>query len=83
MEEVRPLLTPKELSQWLRMSVIWVYKQAERGLIPFHRIGDAIRFDPEEIKAYLESRKNLKRSDLLVRRQEAKKSTSNIKGLQY
>lgn len=77
------LLTPQELANWLKMSRIWVYKQAEKGLLPFHRVGDAIRFDPEEIKAYLESRKNLKRSDLLVKRQEAKKSSSNIKELQY
>ena len=77
------LLTPQELANWLKMSRIWVYKQAEKGLLPFHRVGDAIRFDPEEIREYLTSRKGLKRGDLLVRRQEAKKSSSNIKELQY
>jgi excisionase family DNA binding protein len=56
-----PLLTPKELANWLRMSMVWVYKQAEKGALPFHRVGDSIRFDPEEIRAYLKDRKDLKR----------------------
>jgi len=61
------LLTPQELATWLKMSRVWVYKQAEKGLLPFHRVGDAIRFDPEEIRAYLSSRKGLKRNDHLGR----------------
>ena len=56
------LLTPQELATWLKMSRVWVYKQAERGLIPFHRVGEAIRFDPIEIRAYLESCRSLKRT---------------------
>jgi excisionase family DNA binding protein len=75
------LLTPKEVAQWLKMSRVWVYKQAEKGLLPFHRVGDAIRFDPGAIKAYLELRKGLRRSDHLVGKQEATKSDLNIKGL--
>lgn len=69
-----PLLTPQELASWLKMSRVWVYKQAEKGLLPFHRVGDAIRFDLGEIRGYLESRKGLRRGDLLVKGQEAKKS---------
>lgn len=65
------LLTPQEVATWLKMSRVWVYKQTEKGLLPFHRVGDAIRFDPDEIKVYLNSRKGLKRSDLLVKHQEA------------
>ena len=44
------------------MSRVWVYKQAEKGLLPFHRVGEAIRFDPEEIRTYLNVRKDLKRT---------------------
>ena len=55
------LLTPQELADWLNMSRVWVYKQAEQGLLPFHRVGEAIRFDPEEIRAYLNERKGVKR----------------------
>ena len=68
------LLTPKEVATWLKMSLVWVYKQTEKGLLPYHRVGDAIRFDPGEIRAYLETRRGLKRGDLLVNQQEAKKS---------
>ena len=69
-----PLLTPKEVAAWLKMSLVWVYKQAENGLLPFHRVGEAIRFDPEEIHAYLESRRGLKRRDRLAKEQEGGKS---------
>jgi len=52
------------------MSKVWVYKACERGLLPFFRIGDAIRFDPKEIDVYIESRKGLKRGDHLTTEQE-------------
>jgi excisionase family DNA binding protein len=69
------LLTPQEVATWLKMSRAWVYKQAEKGLLPFLRVGEAIRFDPEEIREYLTSRKGLKRGIPLVMQQEAVKST--------
>ena len=58
---VESLLTPQEVATWLKMSRVWVYKQAEKGLLPFHRVGEAIRFDPEEIRNYLDERRDLKR----------------------
>jgi len=57
-----PLLTPREVAEWLKMSRVWVYKAAEKGLLPFHRVGEAIRFDPNEIRNYLKDRKDLKRN---------------------
>ena len=65
-----PLLTAQQVAAWLNMSLVWVYKQAEKGLLPFHRVGDAIRFDPEEIRSYLESRKGIKRENHLSIKQE-------------
>ena len=56
------LLTPKEVAAWLKMSVVWVYKQSQKGLLPFHRVGEAIRFDPEEIRSYLIERRCMKKS---------------------
>jgi excisionase family DNA binding protein len=56
-----PLLTPQELAAWLKMSRVWVYKAAEKGLLPFHRVGEAIRFDPNEILSYLNERRNIKK----------------------
>jgi len=55
------LLTPKDVASRLSMSLVWVYKAAESGILPFYRVGEAIRFDDVEIMAYLESRKNLAR----------------------
>lgn len=77
------LLTPQELATWLKMSRVWVYKQAEKGLLPFHRVGDAIRFDPEEIRSYLESRRGLKRGDLLVFRQAGQETLSKTELLKW
>ena len=55
------LLNPSQVAGLLGMSRVWVYKQAEKGLLPFYRVGEAIRFDPDEIRAYLEQRKGLPR----------------------
>lgn len=61
-KELKPLLSVSQLATWLGMSVPWVYKAVEKGIIPFLRIGEAIRFDAEEIRAYLESRQHLRRT---------------------
>lgn len=55
------LLNSSQVAEWLGMSEIWVYKEAERGLLPFYRIGEAIRFDPVDIRSYLNKRRGMKR----------------------
>lgn len=55
------LMSAGEVASFLNMSRVWVYKSVEKGLLPFYRVGDAIRFDPEEIRGYLEQRKGLPR----------------------
>ncbi len=57
-----PLLTAQQVAAWLNMSLVWVYKQAEKGLLPYHRVGEAIRFDPNEIQSYLNKRRNIKKT---------------------
>jgi excisionase family DNA binding protein len=57
-----PLLTAQQVAVWLNMSLVWVYKAAEKGLLPFHRVGEAIRFDPNEILSYLNERRNIKKT---------------------
>lgn len=56
-----PFLTAQQVAAWLNMSLVWVYKAAEKGLLPFHRVGEAIRFDPSQIKQYLNERSGIKR----------------------
>lgn len=77
-----PLLTPQELATWLNMSRVWVYKQAEKGLIPFHRVGEAIRFNPLEIQAYLDARRSLKRTYVGCRTRKERKRTNDHLGHQ-
>jgi excisionase family DNA binding protein len=68
------LLNPAEVAGLLGMSRVWVYKAVEKGMLPFFRVGDAIRFDPGEIRTYLEERRGLKRDAFLVSHQEANKN---------
>lgn len=60
MESDERLLSVGEVASWLGMSTPWIYKECGKGTLPFLRIGQALRFDPGEIRAYLESRRNLK-----------------------
>jgi excisionase family DNA binding protein len=60
--EFAPLLTVQQVATWLNMSIVWVYKAAEKGLLPFHRVGETIRFDPNEILSYLNERRNIRKT---------------------
>ena len=62
MESNERLLTVGEVASWLGMSTPWIYKECEKGTLPFLRLGQAIRFNREEIKQYLDERKNLKKA---------------------
>jgi len=66
MENNDHLMTVGEVASWLGISTPWIYKQCEKGSLPFLRLGEAIRFDPEEIKAYLQARRNIKKEKLKV-----------------
>ena len=43
------ILTPKEVAQYLKMSVLTIYKHAKQGTIPGFRIGNSWRFDKKKI----------------------------------
>jgi excisionase family DNA binding protein len=48
------LLSPKELSMLLKVSKPWPYVMVKRGLLPYYRMGKAIRFRRSDIEAFLE-----------------------------
>lgn len=48
------LLSAKDLSEFLRVSKPFPYLLVKRGLIPYYKIGKAIRFKLSDIEAYLE-----------------------------
>jgi hypothetical protein len=44
-------LTDKQISELMGMSLSWVRKdRITKRLIPFYRLGDAIRYDPETVR---------------------------------
>lgn len=51
-----PLWTAADVAEFLSMSAQWVYKHAELGSLPCVRLGAALRFQPAEIRRYLEQR---------------------------
>lgn len=57
-----------DVARFLSMSVSWVYKETEAGRLPCVRIGAALRFRPEEIRAFLESRRAPRASVIALRR---------------
>jgi excisionase family DNA binding protein len=47
------ILTPKEVANYLKMSVLTVYKHAKEGIIPGFRVGNSWRFDKTKIDELL------------------------------
>jgi excisionase family DNA binding protein len=45
-----------DVATYLKVSRSWVYHQAESGRMPYFRIGNLLRFEPEDIKAYARER---------------------------
>jgi len=44
----------KEVAKYLKRDKRWVYVRASKGLIPHRVVGGGYRFDPDEIKAWLQ-----------------------------
>jgi excisionase family DNA binding protein len=55
-DSIVPLWKVQDVARFLSMSISWVYKEAEAGRLPCVRIGAALRFRPDEIRAFLEGR---------------------------
>ncbi len=63
------LLTPRGLAEALAVSVGWVYRRTEKGAVdplPHVHVGKALRFDLEEVQAWLEVRGSTPSCDNLV-----------------
>jgi excisionase family DNA binding protein len=50
-----PLLTADMVSTELQVPLSRVYELARLGLLPHVRIGKQVRFDPDRLKAWIES----------------------------
>ena len=49
------LLIVNELSEWLQVKRSTIYLWAEQGMIPHVKLGRLLRFDPDEIEAWLQA----------------------------
>ena len=47
------LLSVKELARLIGVSTRWIHERTRRHEIPCYRFGTAVRFSPEEIRAWL------------------------------
>ena len=47
------IMKPKEVAQYLKMSILTVYKHAKQGTIPGFRVGNSWRFDKKCIDEIL------------------------------
>ena len=56
--QIETLLTPKETARLLRVSEMTVYNLARRGALPRVLIGRAVRYDPADLRAYLDRSKS-------------------------
>lgn len=50
---LKRLWTVKDVADFTGLSVRWVHERTRRGEIPCYRLGTALRFDPEEIRAWI------------------------------
>lgn len=47
------IMKPKEVAQYLKMSILTVYKHARQGIIPGFRVGNSWRFDKKRLDEIL------------------------------
>lgn len=43
----------QDVARFLKVSRSWVYQATEAGKVPHRRVGALLRFDPEEIRAWV------------------------------
>jgi excisionase family DNA binding protein len=63
----RSLRPPEWAAEFLRVTVEWVVDAAERGEIPSLNLGNALRFDPVALKAWVEERSGARRGQRRAR----------------
>ena len=51
------ILSPKEVSKWLKVCNSWGSVMARRGVLPYYKLGKSIRFKRGDILRFLEERR--------------------------
>jgi excisionase family DNA binding protein len=57
------LISPVELAAALKVARVTVYQWVRRGVIPHLKLEGCVRFDPQEVQAWLESKRRAAFSD--------------------
>ena len=58
------LLTPHDAARFLRVSVSWVYEHVRpeaEDRLPFVKLGKYLRFDPRDLRAYIDAKRESSR----------------------
>ena len=55
------LISPEELAAALKIARVTAYQWVRRGVIPYLKIEALVRFDPQEMQAWLESKRRAAR----------------------
>ena len=51
------LMTVRELSEYLKLAPLTVYRMVDRGELPAYKLGKHLRFEKKEIERFLKERK--------------------------
>lgn len=55
------LISPEELAVALKIARVTAYQWVRRGVIPHLKLEGVVRFDPQEVQAWLESKRRVAR----------------------
>jgi len=55
------LIAAEELAAGMRVARVTIYQWVRRGVIPYLKLEGVVRFDPEEIQAWLKSKRQAAR----------------------
>jgi excisionase family DNA binding protein len=58
------LLTPQDAARFLKVSVSWVYEHVRpeaEDRLPFVKLGKYLRFDPRDLRAYIDAKRESSR----------------------
>lgn len=61
------LMTPKELAAFLKVSRSWIYARVEAGLLPCLHVGGLLRFDPAQVRAWVDAQQRQSAQVLPIR----------------
>ncbi len=77
------LLSVKEVAKLLGVPTSWVYDRVRVEAIPFFKIGKYVRFDPLEVKAWLEAQRKGPHLDISTGKSKLAMSTRDREEAHY